>query len=160
MADNALVRVPVLESRPNGLARAVAAVRERLGRVARARRSDTGTLRDVVGVGSIIRVFAVDALREVTLIVAPKGWSGTTPGVVPADNPIAAALVGGRVGETRQFDSPSGPKRLQIVNIVGRLPAAAPAVSMELPHARVVRATPAPDTGALEPRTVPLPEAA
>jgi hypothetical protein len=83
MVDNALVTMPVLESRPDGLLRAVAAVRDLLGRLVRARRGDAGTLGDVVDVGSIVRVFDLDALRETTLIVAPSGWVGTSPGVVP-----------------------------------------------------------------------------
>ena len=160
MADNTLVTIPVLESRPDGLLRAVAAVRERLGRFARARRSDTGTLGDVVEVGSIVRVFAVDALREMTLVLAPAGGVGTTPGMVAADSALGATLVGGRVGETRRWESPSGAKRLQIVNIVGRMLAAASAPSKELPFAPVVGARAAREAGARQPSTVPLPEAA
>jgi hypothetical protein len=160
MADNALVIMPVLESRPNALVTAVAAVRERLGRFARARPSGARTRRGVVEVGSVVRVFAVDALRERTLILAPAGWSGPTPGVISADSAIGAALAGSRVGETRRWDSPSGLKRLRIVDIVGRIPTSAWARSKELAHSHVVGTTPRREAGARQPRVVPLPEAA
>jgi hypothetical protein len=80
--------------------------------------------------------------------------------MVAANSALGAALVGGGVGETRLWDGPSGPNKLQIVKIVGRMPAAAWAPSKELRHEPVVLATPAREAGARHPRTVPLPEAA
>lgn len=160
MADNAMVTLPILESLPNRLARAVAAVRERLARFARSRPSDAATRSDVVAVGSIVRVFAVDALRDVTLILAPAGSSRTTPGMVAADSPIATALMGGRVGETRRWESSSGSRRLQIIEIIGRLPEAAWTPSKQLRPTPVVNATPFREAGRREPGVVPLPAAA
>jgi hypothetical protein len=84
--------------------------------------------------GSIVRVFDVDALREATLVLAPAGWSGTTPGMVAVDSALGAALVGGRVGETRRWGGPSESNRLQIVSIAGRMPAKGWAPSKTFPH--------------------------
>jgi hypothetical protein len=155
-----MVLNPIVNSRLFRLSRAVEALRERVGRSARARRRNARVLGDVVEVGSIVRVFVVDTVREVTLVLAPAGWSATTPGMVVADSALGAALVGGRVGETRRWGGPSGPKRLQIVDIVGRMPAATSAPSKEIPNLPVVSAAPAGEAGARQPRTVPLPKAA
>lgn len=141
MRDDALDTTPTLKPRRNWLVGA-------------------DSLGDVVDVGSIVRVFAVDALREITLILAPAGVSGTTPGMVPENSPLAIALMGGRVGETRRWDSPTGPRRLQIVRIVGRLSESAWTRSTSRLH------TPSPNTdssreaGPRQPSTEQLPEAA
>ena len=135
MTDRAMVLDPVVHSRPFRLGRAVEALRERIGRLTRASRRSAGVVRDIVGMGSIVRVFDVDALREATLVVAPAGWSGTTPGVVAADSALGAALVGGRVGETRRWGAPSESKRVQIVSIAGHMPATGWAPSKTRPHA-------------------------
>jgi hypothetical protein len=114
MKNDPMISSPAVTTRPSGLRRALGALRERFARPPR----------DVVEVGAVVRVFAVDALRETTLVLAPAG-SEATPGMVPADSPLGAALHGGRVGETLRWDTPSGPKRLQVVNIVGHMPESA-----------------------------------
>jgi hypothetical protein len=81
-----------------------------------------GDALEAATVGSVVRVFGVDTLQETTLFLAPDAWSGTTSGVVAADSPIGAALMGGRASEIRTWESPSGPQRLQIVAVDGRLP--------------------------------------
>ena len=135
MTDRAMVLDPAVYSRPFRLGRAVEALRERFGRLTRASGRSDGVVQGVVEMGSIVRVFDVDALREATLVVAPAGWSGTTPGMVAADSALGAALVGGRVGETRRWGGPSESNRLQIVSIAGRMPAAGWAPSKTFPHA-------------------------
>jgi hypothetical protein len=122
MTSEAIVMNPLASSRLPRLSHPLAALRKRLGRFGRARRRDAGFPRDVVEVGSIVRVFAVDTLRETRLILAPSGWAGTSPSMVPADSPIGAALLGGRVGDTRPWGDPSGPNRLMVVEIIGRMP--------------------------------------
>jgi hypothetical protein len=134
MTARAMVLDPVVHSRPFRLGRAVEALRERIGRLTRASGRSAGVVRDVVAMGSIVRVFDVDALREATLVLAPAGWSGTTPGMVAADSALGSALVGGRVGETRRWGGPSEANRLQIVSIAGRMPATGWAPSKTFPH--------------------------
>ena len=112
----------LMSSQLRRVSRVLAAVRANIGRFARSRPGDAGVSLDLVTVGSIVRVFAVDALRETTLILAPGARPDASPGHVPADSPIGAALFGGRAGETRQWESPSGTRRLIIVDIVGHIP--------------------------------------
>ena len=69
--------------------------------------------RPVVADGSVVRVFDVDSLRETTIVVAP--------GQATTDAAMAAALIGAGVGETREWESPSGRRRMQIVWIAGRV---------------------------------------
>jgi transcription elongation GreA/GreB family factor len=90
----------------------------------RLRRSDA-TTPDVVSVGSIVRVFDLEALREFTLIVAPDGRSGAEPDFVSAETAMVAALLGRREGEVFEFGPPSARRRLKVVEIKGRLGAQA-----------------------------------
>lgn len=126
----------VSDSRPDGLARIVSASPSRLGQFARARaalkelvagvtRKVARGSRDVVAPGSIVRVFDLDTFRETTVIVAPGSWSGTTRGFIRERSAIARGLIGGREGEIRTWDGPTGPRRLQVVEIKGRLSAQA-----------------------------------
>ena len=157
MADQTIGMNPVVKSRHFGLGRAVEALWEGIGRLGRARGRDAGVSRDVVEVGSVVRVFDVDALREATLVLAPNGWSGTTQGIVGADSPAGAALLGGRVGQVRRWDAPSGPRRLEVVGIVGRMPGATWAESTERRHAPAVGATPSRGPAVRRPNAAPLP---
>lgn len=113
--------IPSLIPRHFKLDRLFAAVKARLARLGTARRRDSRDSSEVVNVGSVVRFFVYDEFREMTRTVAPEAWSGSTPGLVSADSPIGVALVGGRVGEMRQWESPSGPKRLRIVESGGHM---------------------------------------
>lgn len=119
MTPSSTVATSMMSSRHNLLSRLIEAARTFVEQHLSVDRDDA---REVATIGSVVRVFAVDALRETTLFLAPAAWSGTTSGMVAADSPIGAALLGGRVTDVRTYDSPSGPKRLQIVAVDGRLP--------------------------------------
>ena len=121
MTGIAMERGPALWSSPFRLGRAIRALRSRVGKIAKSNRYDARIERTTVAPGSIVRVFDVDTLREVTTAIA-LGPHGQTPGRGTADAPMSAALLGAREGETRAWDGPSGPKRVQVVAIVGHEP--------------------------------------
>jgi hypothetical protein len=93
-------------------------------------RGDIWEDRPVVAVGSVVRVFDIDSLREETIVVAPDQ--------VAAYASVGVALIGAEEGATREWESPSGPRRLRIVGIVGRVPEGAAATAA---HQRPPRAT-------------------
>ena len=115
-------------SRRFGLDRVAQSLRDGFAKVALHERGDARRDR-TVAVGSVVRVFDVDSLREETIVVAP--------GQVAADASMGVALIGAREGETREWESPSGPRRLRIAAIVGRVPegTSATAAPLLLPRA-------------------------
>jgi transcription elongation GreA/GreB family factor len=121
MTSNAIATTLTATSRPSGLGHVLATLRERLGRFAVPRVRESAASQDTVEAGSNVRIFAVEALREIALVVAPEGRSSTTPGIVSANSTLGRALLGARAGETCRWESPSGTKRLRVVAIEGRI---------------------------------------
>ena len=121
MTSTAITRNLVGTSRRGGFGRALAALRERLTRIAAALGRDVAAKRNTVEVGSHVRVFDVGTLREISFVVAPAGFYSTSPYFVPADSALARALLGGRAGDTRRWESHSGTMRARIVAVEGRV---------------------------------------
>jgi hypothetical protein len=122
-------QIAVLESRIPGWDRFLEVLRTRFGRRERAAsRSATARSRareedstKVVTVGSVVRLFDLDAFHEVTVVLAPSGRAGARVGAVSVDSALGAALLGRGAGETVRFGSHEAPRRLQVVEVRGRV---------------------------------------
>ncbi len=77
---------------------------------------DTGQAREVVGVGARVTVQEEDFEPEVFLVVGAKE-ADPRNGKISNESPIGLALMGRRVGETVEAETPGGKIKLKILKV-------------------------------------------
>ena len=70
---------------------------------------------DVVGVGSVVRVYDMEYQDEYTIV----GFTGADPMQMKISNesPIGAALMGAKEGDVVTADTPAGPVKMKVLSV-------------------------------------------
>lgn len=72
---------------------------------------------DVVGFGSTVTVADGDSGREATYTLVGHTEADVRVGKLSAESPVAKALIGRRVGETVEVQTPGGVRRQRVVSV-------------------------------------------
>jgi len=78
---------------------------------------EVSTQTDVVGFGSRVEVEDATSGKQTAYTLVSPPEAAPAEGRLSIDSPVAKALVGARVGETRKLETPRGSRELKIVSI-------------------------------------------
>src|SRR3954452_6036356 len=78
---------------------------------------EVSTQTDVVGFGSRVEVEDASSGKQTAYTLVSPPEAAPAEGRLSIDSPVAKALVGARVGETRKLETPRGARELKIVSI-------------------------------------------
>ena len=72
---------------------------------------------NIVTVGSIVKVFDFDFDEEVEYVIVGSAEADPFEGKISNESPLAKAIMGAKVGETRAVESPNGKYNVEILDI-------------------------------------------